>query len=182
MVCFRLVNWQRVKNDFRLWRGEMTYTCWPPLAIVVDPVQSSFVFDTYMIILVYICCWFFKLEALNCFGFLLYLDFVRWWSFSVLFYFLQARIHPEQSSATLSKESVGALHKSIKEVRVLILIYVESLQHLMSFGHEYGLFIANIEYNVPVGYWICSPSWCWIYPLPPWMVVSFSLGQKAWKN
>ncbi|XP_024183636.1 formamidopyrimidine-DNA glycosylase isoform X2 [Rosa chinensis] len=28
----------------------------------------------------------------------------------------QARIHPEQSSATLSKECVGALHKSIKEV------------------------------------------------------------------
>ncbi|CAL9010655.1 unnamed protein product [Prunus brigantina] len=36
--------------------------------------------------------------------------------FYSLFDFLQARIHPEQSAASLSKENYGNLHKSIKEV------------------------------------------------------------------
>lgn len=73
--------------------------------------------------------------------------------FYSLFDFLQARIHPEQSAASLSKENYGNLHKSIKEVRD-VTSYIESLLVpvpvlLFLFfifpGGEYAPFIANIE-------------------------------------
>lgn len=74
--------------------------------------------------------------------------------FYSLFDFLQARIHPEQSAASLSKENYGNLHKSIKEVRdltsciesLLVPVPVLFFNFFFIFPRgEYALFIANIE-------------------------------------